>query len=353
MQQIQLTQNDLKAVIAEWTGVPVEQLDRSTRNAARMDELAAELQERVIGQEAAIAAVVGALKRRYVLGATDRPIGGFLFVGPSGVGKTELAKALATALFGDENALIRFDMSEYQEKFTVSRLIGAPPGYVGYDEGGQLTEALKRKRFAVVLFDEVEKAHPDVFDLLLQLLNDGRLTDASGVTVDFRHTLVVLTSNLGNTAHDQVRRKIGLQPPETGDAVEAETQRRIHAAVGAFFRPEFLNRLDGIVQFRRFGLEELKAIARLELVKLQQRCQGRLVLAPTPSALDAIARQSQDRDANARAVIRTVRCEIEPLLIQRLAADEDDGEARRTVEIDCDANGAFHLNVRTPSASQA
>ena len=257
----EVTEEDVSAVVARWTGIPVARLMEG--EVSKLVRLEAHLHERVVGQDEAVSAVANAVRRsRAGLGDPNRPVGSFLFLGPTGVGKTELARALAGFLFDDERAMVRLDMSEYMEKHSVSRLIGAPPGYVGYDEGGQLTEAVRRRPYSVVLLDEIEKAHPDVFNALLQLLDDGRLTDGQGRTVDFTNTVVVMTSNLGSELID----------PDLPDEV---VEQRVISAVGGYFQPEFINRVDDMVVFHRLTLDHLRAIVRIQFGHLKARLAER------------------------------------------------------------------------------
>ena len=270
-----MTPEDIAKVVEGWTGVPVSQMLEGERQNLR--HLEDDLRERVIGQDEAISAVSRAIRRsRAGLKDPQRPIGSFLFMGPTGVGKTELAKALAAELFGGEDAMIRLDMSEYMEGHTVSRLFGSPPGYVGHDEGGQLTEQVRRRPYSVVLFDEIEKAHPEVFNALLQILDDGRLTDGQGRTVDFKNTVVIMTSNV---ATEEIRRaaRIGFIPPKAGET-EAESEERERNAkamegLRRAFRPEFLNRIDQIVVFHSLGESELRQIMDLLMAKVRARLE--------------------------------------------------------------------------------
>lgn len=274
--------DDIADVVASWTGIPAGRLlEGETQKLLRMED---ELGKRLIGQTQAVRAVSDAVRRsRAGIADPDRPTGSFLFLGPTGVGKTELAKALADFLFDDERAMVRIDMSEYSEKHSVARLVGAPPGYVGYEEGGQLTEAVRRRPYTVVLLDEVEKAHPEVFDILLQVLDDGRLTDGQGRTVDFRNTILVLTSNLGSQY---------LVDPTTG---EAEKKQQVLEVVRSSFKPEFLNRLDDLVVFSALSQEELSRIARLQINGLARRlAERRLTLEVTDEALAWLAEEGND-----------------------------------------------------------
>jgi len=315
----EVDEEDVAQVVAKWSGVPVSRmLSGETERLLRMEE---ELKKRVIGQDAAITAVAAAVRRsRSVLADPNRPMGAFLFVGPTGVGKTELAKALAEFLFHSERALVRIDMSEYMEKHTVARLIGAPPGYVGYEEGGQLTEAARQHPYTVILFDEVEKAHPDVVNVLLQLLDDGRLTDGQGRTVDFRNTLVIMTSNLGT---DRLAK-----------ATTAEERAKvIDDALRAFFRPEFLNRLDDVVAFRPLSEEEIEQIVDLQLALVQSRMRDRRIeIRTTDAARKLLAKEGFDPEFGARPLKRTIqRLVVDPLTVKLLAGEIRDG-SRVTVE---------------------
>ena len=312
--------DDIAEVVASWTGIPTGRLlEGETGKLLRMEE---ELGKRLIGQKAAVTAVSDAVRRsRAGISDPDRPTGSFLFLGPTGVGKTELAKTLAEFLFDDERAMIRIDMSEYSEKHSVSRLVGAPPGYVGYDEGGQLTEAVRRRPYSVVLLDEVEKAHPEVFDILLQVLDDGRLTDGQGRTVDFRNVILVLTSNLGSRFL-------------TDESLDPEAQRAaVMDIVKASFKPEFLNRLDEIVTFDALGAEELAHIVDLQVKALAHRLQARrITLEVTPAAREWLALTGWDPAYGARPLRRLVQQAIGDRLARLLLAGEvRDGE---TVVVD-------------------
>ncbi len=311
-------EEDVARVVAKWSGVPVERLLAGERERlARMED---ELRARVIGQDEAVRAVANAVRRsRSGLADPNRPIGVFLFVGPTGVGKTELAKALASFLFHSDRALVRIDMSEYMEKHTVARLVGAPPGYVGYEEGGQLTEAVRTHPYTVLLFDEVEKAHADVVNVLLQLMDDGRLTDGQGRTVDFRNTVVILTSNLGT---DEL----------TAGEPEAQQRATIERALRSHFRPEFLNRLDEVVVFHPLGEREIQAIVDLQLAQIQARLRDRrLTLKVTETAKKALAAEGFDPTFGARPLKRTVqRRVVDPLTSLLLSGEVPDGS---TVEV--------------------
>ncbi len=300
----EVTADDIAEIVAAWTGIPVTRLmEGELEKLVHMEE---RLHDRVVGQDDAIEAVADAVRRaRAGLGDPRRPIGSFLFLGPTGVGKTELARALAQFLFDDDQAMVRIDMSEYMEKFAVSRLTGAPPGYVGYDEGGQLTEAVRRRPYQVVLFDEIEKAHPDVFNVLLQVLDDGRLTDSQGRTVDFRNTVVIMTSNVGSG-------QIQSTAARAGESAYESMKRQVIDALRGQFRPEFLNRIDEVIVFHALTDEELGAIAELRLTELVQRIAANdLVLELTPAARALIVREGTDPAYGARPLKRTIQRLVE------------------------------------------
>jgi ATP-dependent Clp protease ATP-binding subunit ClpB len=306
----------IAAVVSRWTGVPVEKmLEGEREKLLRMED---GLRDRVVGQEEALAAVSDAVRRaRAGLQDPNRPIGSFLFLGPTGVGKTELTKALAEFMFADEQAITRLDMSEYMEKHSVSRMIGAPPGYVGYDEGGALTEAVRRRPYQVVLFDEVEKAHPDVFNVLLQVLDDGRLTDGQGRTVDFRNVLIIMTSNLGSSH---------LAALADGDEVE-KARPLVMEEVRHHFRPEFLNRIDEIILFKRLGRSEMDDIVRIQLQRVEKLlADRRMSIALDAAALHWLGERGYDPVYGARPLKRVIQKElIDPIARKLLAGDLDDG----------------------------
>ena len=319
----EVTEDDIAEVIAKWTGIPVAKLVQSEME--KLLGLEAELHERVIGQQPAVKAVADAIQRsRAGLSDPNRPIASFLFLGPTGVGKTELSKALASQLFDSETALVRIDMSEYMEKHTVSRLIGAPPGYVGYEAGGQLTEAVRRRPYAVILFDEVEKAHPDVFNVMLQILDDGRVTDGQGRTVDFTNTVLILTSNIGSQSILEL----------AGDQDQyKEMERRVNDALHAHFRPEFLNRLDETIIFHSLRREELRQIIALQVNRLRERLEDRkLYLEVSDAAADWLVSAGYDPVYGARPLKRAIQRELEtPIAKSLLAGHYGDNQ---TVHVD-------------------
>ena len=308
-----VSDEEIAGIISRWTGIPVSKLTESERN--KTLHLADELHQRVVGQDDAVTKVSEAIMRSKA-GIKDpgKPIGSFLFLGPTGVGKTELAKSLAQALFDDENNMVRIDMSEYMEKYSVSRLIGAPPGYVGYEEGGQLTEAVRRKPYAVVLFDEIEKAHPDVFNVLLQVLDDGRITDSQGRTVDFKNTILIMTSNIGaQYLLDGIR-----EDGTISDEAEKETMEDLRA----HFRPEFLNRLDETIMFKPLTKENIGSIVNLIVDDLNRRLSDREIsVSLTPKARDYIIDNAYDPIYGARPLKRFVQKHVETLSAKLILED--------------------------------
>ncbi|HEY2073535.1 MAG TPA: AAA family ATPase, partial [Gaiellaceae bacterium] len=315
----EVDEDDIAAVVARWTGIPVDRLlEGETEKLVHMEE---RLHQRVVGQDEAISAVANALRRaRTGLQDPDRPIGSFVFLGPTGVGKTELARALAEFMFDDERAMVRIDMSEYQERHSVSRLLGAPPGYVGYEEGGQLTEAVRRRPYSVVLLDEIEKAHPEVFDVLLQVLDDGRLTDGQGRTVDFRNTVLIMTSNVRS--------------------IEEMRER---------FRPEFLNRIDEIVVFEPLTREQIAEIVDHQLERVRERLSERgLTLELTDAAKEALADAGWDPAYGARPLKRAIQRLVEnPLALRLLEGDFGDGD---TIRVDAHDGELVFERAGTPVA---
>jgi ATP-dependent Clp protease ATP-binding subunit ClpB len=325
--------DDIAEVVARWTGIPVTRLLESERE--RLTKLEAELAERVIGQPEAVQAVADAVRRsRAGLQDPNRPIGSFIFLGPTGVGKTETARALADFLFDDERAMVRIDMSEYMEKHAVARLIGAPPGYVGYEEGGQLTEAVRRRPYSVILFDEIEKAHPDVFNILLQILDDGRLTDSQGRTVDFRNSVIIMTSNIGSSFILEHAR---------GDWAIVETQ--VMAEMRRVFKPEFLNRVDDIIIFRPLAQEQIEKIVDLQLKRLEKLLADRkITILVTPEAKRVLAEEGYDPAFGARPLKRSIQRLIQnPLAMAVLDGRFNDGD---TIVVDVDGSG--HLQMHRP-----
>ena len=328
----QVTEEDIAGVIASWTGIPVGRLLQGETE--KLVHLEKELGKRIIGQKAPVKAVSDAVRRsRAGISDPGRPTGSFLFLGPTGVGKTELAKALAQFLFDDEHAMVRIDMSEYGEKHSVSRLVGAPPGYVGYEQGGQLTEAVRRRPYSVVLLDEVEKAHPEVFDVLLQVMDDGRLTDGQGRTVDFRNVILVLTSNLGS--------QILIDPTISLD----EKNVAVQALVRQAFKPEFVNRLDDIVVFQALTEDDLAQIVEISVDRLQERLhERRLTLAVTPDARAWLAERGYDPMYGARPLRRLIQSEIQDRLAMAiLSGGVHDGD---TVRVDVAADGSSLVLTR-------
>ena len=330
----EVTAEDIAAIVSAWTNIPVVELTREESD--RLLNMEKILHERVIGQDEAVSAVARAIRRGRV-GIKDpkRPTGSFIFLGPTGVGKTELCKALAQAMFGDENAMLRLDMSEYMEKHTVSRLVGSPPGYVGYDEGGQLTEAVRRKPYSVVLFDEIEKAHPDVFNMLLQILEDGRLTDSQGRTVDFKNTIIIMTSNVGARRLTERHTALGFD----GDGEDNDTVNVRELVLGELkqvFRPEFLNRVDDIIVFNKLTKPEIEEIARLMLNTLQKRLSDLgVTITFTDKAVEKIADEGFDDTYGARPLRRAIVTNIEDKLSEKMLEADFDS----TKPIVCDYDG--------------
>lgn len=322
-------EDEIAKIISRWTGIPIAKLNESERN--KTLNLDGELKKRVIGQDEAVEKVTDAIIRsRAGIKDINKPIGSFLFLGPTGVGKTELAKTLAASLFDDENNIVRIDMTEYMEKYSVSRLIGAPPGYVGYEEGGQLTEAVRRKPYSVVLFDEIEKAHPDVFNVLLQVLDDGRITDSQGRTVDFKNTIIILTSNLGS--------QMLLDGIDDSGHISDEAQNGVMDSLRQYFRPEFLNRLDEIIMFRPLTKENITGIVQLQLDEINERLTDKqLKVAMTPEAMRYVIDHGYDADYGARPIKRFLQKHVETLAARMILA----GQVREggTITIDVSSDG--------------
>ncbi|MGO5205303.1 ATP-dependent chaperone ClpB [Parolsenella catena] len=327
----EVTSEEIAEVVSAWTGVPVSKMMQG--EVEKLQNLEAELHKRVVGQDAAVNAVAAAVRRsRAGLADPNRPLGSFFFLGPTGVGKTELAKALADYLFDDERALVRIDMSEYMEKFSVQRLIGAPPGYVGYDEGGQLTEAVRRRPYSVILMDEMEKAHPDVFNILLQVLDDGRLTDGQGRVVSFKNTIIIMTSNVGSQA---------IAAGEQDGASKAEVDKQVNEALRATFKPEFLNRIDDIVVFHPLGLDDIEKIVDIQLKGVRERLDNeRISLELTPAAIQALALDGLDPVYGARPLKRLIQRQVVDNVANLIIAGElHEGD---TVRVDVRDDNDFY-----------
>jgi ATP-dependent Clp protease ATP-binding subunit ClpB len=324
----EVDEEDIAEVVSKWTHIPISRLmEGEVQKLMKMEE---RLHQRVVGQDEAIIAVSNAIRRaRAGLQDPNRPLGSFMFLGPTGVGKTELARALAEFLFDDEQAMIRIDMSEYQEKHTVSRMIGAPPGYVGFEDAGQLTEAVRRRPYSVVLFDEIEKAHPEVLNVLLQLLDDGRLTDGKGRTVDFKNTVVIMTSNLGS----HIIAESTMRGTQVERGIDEGTRRDVMEALRAHFRPEFLNRIDEIIFFHPLGLGHMKLIVDIQIGGLLKRLEERKIhVVLTDGAKELIVREGYDPAYGARPLKRTIqRRVLDPLAMRVLNGEFVEGD---TVVID-------------------
>ncbi|MBJ7605123.1 MAG: ATP-dependent Clp protease ATP-binding subunit [Candidatus Dormibacteraeota bacterium] len=354
----EVSEEDIAQIVASWTGVPVHRLvEAETQRLLRMEE---ELHQRVIGQEEAIRTISQAVRRaRAGLKDPKRPIGSFIFLGPTGVGKTELARSLAEFMFDSEEALIRLDMSEFMERHTTARLVGSPPGYVGYDEGGQLTEAVRRKPYSVILLDEIEKAHPEVFNMLLQILEDGRLSDAKGKVVNFANTVIVMTSNLGMRDINQSQTSLGFQPALAAEETDADRRHKVmkekvDAELKKMFRPEFLNRVDAVVTFKPLTPAEVRQIVEILIRKLSKHLTEQEVhITVTTGAKDKLATEGFDKIYGARPLRRVITSRIEDQLSEELLAGRfQRGDA---VEVDVDPEGGFTFNVtpgkREPAAS--
>lgn len=329
---------DIADVVSRWTGIPVNKMVQSEKE--KLLHLEAELHNRVVGQDEAIAAIADAVRRsRAGLNDPRRPIGSFIFLGTTGVGKTELAKALAEYLFDDENMMTRIDMSEYQEKHAVSRLVGAPPGYVGYDEGGQLTEAVRRKPYSVVLFDEIEKAHPDVFNILLQVLDDGRLTDNKGRLVNFKNTIIIMTSNMGSNV---IRENLAGLTPENRDEKIEGTKEQVLEMLKQTIRPEFLNRIDEIIMFTPLNEAEIEEIVGLQIQSIKKMLANNgVTLKVTPEAVKLLAREGYDPEFGARPVKRVIHRQVLNRLSKDILAQKVDKDKPIVIDVDTDDNLVF------------
>jgi ATP-dependent Clp protease ATP-binding subunit ClpC len=336
--------DDIAELVSMWTGVPVMQL--ATEESTRLLNMESEISEQIIGQKEAIESIAKAVRRgRAGLKDPRRPVGSFMFLGPTGVGKTELTKALALFLFGSEDALIQLDMSEFMERHSVSRLVGAPPGYVGYDDAGQITEAIRRRPYSIVVFDEVEKAHPEVHNMLLQIMEEGQLSDAKGRKVDFRNAIIVMTTNIGA---DMIKRGGGfgfnLKRDESEDEKFAyeEMRKKLMEALKKTFRPEFINRMDSVIVFHALNRDHIRQIATIELGKVAERLKDRqIVLSATDSALEKLAEKGYDPEMGARPLRRVIQIEIEDQLSDELLANKiKDGDH---IWVDVDSEGGFIL----------
>jgi ATP-dependent Clp protease ATP-binding subunit ClpC len=334
----EVTAEDIAKIVSDWTGIPVVQLTKE--ESERLLNMESELHKRVIGQDEAVSAIAKAIRRgRVGLKDPKRPVGSFIFLGPTGVGKTELCKALAQSMFGDENAMLRLDMSEYMEKHTVSKLIGSPPGYVGFEEGGQLTEKVRRKPYSVILFDEIEKAHPDVFNMLLQILDDGRLTDSQGRTVDFKNTVIIMTSNVGaKLITENQKAMLGFTAADENEKIEKEkseneTKELVLNELKNVFRPEFLNRVDDIIVFNKLNQDEIKQIAVKLLSSLVERLEKmNIKITFTDAAITAVADAGFDENYGARPLKRAIQSKIEDALSEKML----DGTINENSEVVCD-----------------
>jgi ATP-dependent Clp protease ATP-binding subunit ClpB len=345
----EIDEEDIAKIVAKWTGIPVARMLEG--EVQKLIHMETRLHERVVGQDEAVSLVANAIRRnRAGLSDPNRPIGSFIFLGPTGVGKTELAKALAEFMFDDDKAMVRVDMSEYMEKHSVARMIGAPPGYVGYDEGGQLTEHVRRRPYSVVLFDEIEKGHPDVFHTLLQILDDGRLTDGQGRTVDFKNSVIIMTSNVGSAIiHDST--PIGFSVNQKGKNAQEDVRKRLLDALRQTFRPEFLNRVDDIIVFNPLSKEHLSVIIDLQLRRLENQLADRgLKLQVTPAAKEVVMNDGYDPAYGARPMRRSIQRLIQDPLSLRLLAGEFLSGETVVVDKDGDAGKLTFLKAGEPVA---
>ncbi len=334
----EVTEQDIAQIVSKWTGIPVSKMLETER--LKIVNMEDRIHQRVVGQKIAVKLVSNSIRRsRAGLQDQNRPIGSFLFIGPTGVGKTELAKSLAEFLFDDENAVVRIDMSEYMEKFSVSRLIGAPPGYVGYEEGGQLTEAIRRRPYSVVLLDEIEKAHSDVFNILLQVLDDGRLTDSKGRIVNFKNTIIIMTSNFGT---DLIQQRFSMVNEEDYDEVYSSVQNEIFASLRKNFRPEFLNRIDEIILFKPLTREEIKLIAQKQLEKLTKKLQqNKIELLISDDVYEKISEMGYDPNFGARPLKRVIQKSItDQLALSILSNNIGEGDKLKLI---LDNSGNFNF----------
>ncbi len=339
----ELTAETIAQIVSDWTGVPVVQLTKE--ESERLLNMEQVLHERVVGQDEAVSAISKAIRRgRVGLKDPKRPVGSFIFLGPTGVGKTELCKALAQAMFGDENAMLRLDMSEYMEKHTVSKLIGSPPGYVGFEDGGQLTEKVRRKPYSVVLFDEIEKAHPDVFNMLLQILEDGRLTDSKGRTVDFKNTVIIMTSNVGARLITDKQKSLGFKQKDESSGEKEDIKSLVLGELRQVFRPEFLNRVDDIIVFNKLTQDEIRQIASKMLSTLSKRLEAMdIKITFTDEAVSAVADKGFDDNYGARPLRRAIQSEIEDALSEQML----DGKIAEGAEVVCDyKDGKFTFETK-------
>ena len=336
---MQVTEENIAQIVSNWTKIPVQKL--AQKESKRLASLEKELHKRVIGQEEAVEAVAKAIKRgRVGLKDPSRPIGSFLFLGPTGVGKTELSKALAETVFGSEQAMIRVDMSEYMEKHSVSKLIGSPPGYVGYEEGGQLSEKIRRNPYSVILFDEIEKAHPDVFNILLQVLDDGRLTDNKGRVVNFKNTIIIMTSNMGSSYIQSQMEKLN---GANNEEVVEETKKEVMNMLKKTIRPEFLNRIDETIMFLPLTEKDIKQIVLLQIKSVQKMLAGNGVeLELTDAALDFLSQVGYDPEFGARPVKRAIQRYLLNDLSKKLLAQEVDRS--KAIIVDAQGDGLVFRN---------